>query len=337
MGTSATRVAIGKTTTSVGVKDPRITRPKSNNIVARNRLSLSVGDRVRVDLDIVVLGHLYFEIYVPPDVDIPEAGQEIFSDSFSYEVGGVLNTSTVLSALGLSTGVIYPATKSFLSAAIASVVDEHKLVSFPFDSKSISTSIVFRKKADRGFLTSADFAGFKNLDTVPDCRIVHVAGLKEAYAAKNFLHECRKRGILVSVSGSYCPAELEMLAGEKDFCDFLFLNETEAIMAFKDVSVARMKGAQIAKQFFITLGRKGVWAVINSLEYEATPKTIKPIDATGAGDAFVGGYLAGQLRGLNVEKSIQLAHKAAAIVLQQVSGVIKEPNKMEKLKNEYFA
>src|SRR5262249_2282042 len=164
-----------------------------------------------------------------------EAGEEIFSDyPFTYVVGGVMNTATVMQGLGLDAGVYFPSENGFLGKALQQVVEEHGVTSLPFDSRSISASIVFRKKADRGFLASADFSGFSSLDTVPSCRVLRIAGLKEAYAAKDFIHECRSKGVLVSVSGSYSPRELEMLGNEKDFCDFLFLNETEAQIAFKD-------------------------------------------------------------------------------------------------------
>ena len=42
-------------------------------------------------------------------------------------------------------------------------------------------------------------------------------------------------------------------------------------------------------------------------------KKIKTIDSTGAGDTFIGYYVASIAKGLNTEESLKRANKAAAI------------------------
>lgn len=42
----------------------------------------------------------------------------------------------------------------------------------------------------------------------------------------------------------------------------------------------------------------------------------KPVDTTGAGDAFNGGYLAARLRGVAPEEAVLVGHRAAAVVLR---------------------
>ena len=44
----------------------------------------------------------------------------------------------------------------------------------------------------------------------------------------------------------------------------------------------------------------------------------KVIDTTGAGDSFVGGYLAGVIRGESEAECVALGHHAASVVIQRV-------------------
>lgn len=58
---------------------------------------------------------------------------------------------------------------------------------------------------------------------------------------------------------------------------------------------------------FSSDGKSGV---ISAVQVE------KPVDTTGAGDAFNGGYLASRLQNRSIENAIEFAHRVASVCIQ---------------------
>ena len=54
----------------------------------------------------------------------------------------------------------------------------------------------------------------------------------------------------------------------------------------------------------------------------ATPHRAKPIDTTGAGDAFDAAYLAARLRGLEPREAAVIGHDLAAVVVQHRGAIV---------------
>lgn len=99
--------------------------------------------------------------------------------------------------------------------------------------------------------------------------------------------------------------------------DYFFVNmeEWEALGKFKD------KMRFYAKMIIVTDGDKGgkIFDEKNK-HYAYQAEKVKSIDATGAGDAFVVGFLSAQMRGEGLAGSIELATKNSASVVQYFGG-----------------
>ena len=59
-------------------------------------------------LDLGVVGLVFFEVFVPADVDWPQQGEENFVDRLPVGLGGALNTASVAKALGARVALISP-------------------------------------------------------------------------------------------------------------------------------------------------------------------------------------------------------------------------------------
>ncbi|MFZ1660818.1 MAG: PfkB family carbohydrate kinase [Paracoccaceae bacterium] len=70
--------------------------------------------------------------------------------------------------------------------------------------------------------------------------------------------------------------------------------------------------AQGAKGAVITLGAKGSHALIGGKTFRANASGIIPVDTTGAGDAYIAGFLAARLNGDDVPKAMAAGHTCAA-------------------------
>ena len=69
----------------------------------------------------------------------------------------------------------------------------------------------------------------------------------------------------------------------------------------------------VIKLLLLRWGDKGVLLLDKNNKITINPKSVVPIDTTGAGDTFIGGVAAGLLSGLNVVRAVELANIAASI------------------------
>ena len=112
--------------------------------------------------------------------------------------------------------------------------------------------------------------------------------------------------------------------------DFLILNEVEALYITELKHLKKIERDTIteaikrirnkfAGDIIITLGVNGcIWVSKegNILELPSFP--VKAIDSTGSGDAFIGGFICGLLRGNSVKNSLNIANAAGGLAVTKV-------------------
>ena len=101
--------------------------------------------------------------------------------------------------------------------------------------------------------------------------------------------------------------------------DILFANEAEAraMVMVDDVEEAIACLAKLAPTLVVTHSEAGATAISGGERADVSAEPIERlVDTTGAGDLFAAGFLAGQARGLGLEKSLRLGAIAAAEVIQ---------------------
>jgi ribokinase len=131
----------------------------------------------------------------------------------------------------------------------------------------------------------------------------------QAYAAKT----AKQLGLKVVYAAA--PFEARAVAEVLPYMDILVLNEIEA------EQLGSTTGQELQnlgpEHIFVTLGSRGCrhFDKLKSKisHFDAIP--VKAVDTTGAGDTFTGYLIAGLDRGLNVEQSILLATRAAALMV----------------------
>jgi len=105
--------------------------------------------------------------------------------------------------------------------------------------------------------------------------------------------------------------------------DWLVVNETEASMLSglpvtnpEDAQqAARQLRAQGCRNVLITLGAQGVLAAYDDELRHYPAQKVKPVDTTGAGDTFVGGFGAALAGGAAPDEAIRFGQAAAAIAV----------------------
>jgi ribokinase len=125
-----------------------------------------------------------------------------------------------------------------------------------------------------------------------------------------------------------------------DLVDILILNETElGLLAEVELSdtddearfieAARSLPAGKDKIVCVTLGRRGVLALIHGESLSIAGRAVKAVDTTGAGDCFVGAVAAQLAAGKPIDAALAYANAAASICVQRMGAAPSMPTAAE--------
>jgi ribokinase len=79
----------------------------------------------------------------------------------------------------------------------------------------------------------------------------------------------------------------------------------------------------------VTLGSRGVLALINGKSLIVPGRAVKAVDATGAGDCFVGAVAAQLAGGKSIDDALAYANSAASISVQRMGAAPSMPTAAE--------
>jgi len=132
------------------------------------------------------------------------------------------------------------------------------------------------------------------------------------------------------------PFDKELL----DLVDILILNESELGLLAKTelrdtdnharfIEAARLLQAGKDKIICVTLGKRGVVALANDEPLVIPGRTVKALDATGAGDCFVGAVATQIASGKPLRDAFETANIAASICVQRMGAAPSMPTAAE--------
>jgi ribokinase len=137
------------------------------------------------------------------------------------------------------------------------------------------------------------------------------------------------------------PAPAAMFGPELlDLVDILVVNETElgflTNTELRDtdatdrfVEVAQSLPAAANRTICVTLGKRGVLALIGGEASMIAGRTVKAVDTTGAGDCFVGALAAQLAGGTSLRDALGYANAAASICVQRMGAAPSMPTAAE--------
>ena len=133
---------------------------------------------------------------------------------------------------------------------------------------------------------------------------------------------------------------IEFDAEMLDLVDILILNESELGFLTKTelrntdddarfIEAARLLQTGKDKIVCVTLGRRGVLALVNDVPLIVPGRTVKAVDTTGAGDCFVGAVAAQLAGGRSIGDALGYANAAASICVQRMGAAPSMPTAAE--------
>src|SRR6185437_7853793 len=125
-----------------------------------------------------------------------------------------------------------------------------------------------------------------------------------------------------------------------DLVDILILNETElSLLATRElrgsddhaqlIEAANHLRGDTNKIVCITLGKRGVLALVDGKPLTIPGRSVKAVDTTGAGDCFVGAVAALLADGKPIQSALEYANVAASISVQRIGAAPSMPTMAE--------
>jgi sugar/nucleoside kinase (ribokinase family) len=286
--------------------------------------------------DVVCLGILVADVVVRPVDAVPQAGTLALVDSIVLRGGGcALNTSSALVRLGLEAAAVGKVGTDPLGNFVLSLlrergVEHDGVVSDPDVPTSASVALV-DSAGERTFLHNPGANDALRTGEIGEevCagRALHIAGALvlagiDGEPTAEMLAEARRRGLHTSLDTVFdASGRWDRVLPALPYCDLVTPGraEAEAITGEADPGRAarrlRELGAGIAA---VTLGPEGCYVAADDVNGSVPGVPVDVVDGTGAGDAFVAGFLYGRLAGWDTETCARFANAAGALATTAV-------------------
>src|ERR1700733_4360489 len=291
--------------------------------------------------DLLLIGDCNPDVLVLGDDVTPAFGQqEKLVDTMALVVGGSASITAIAAArlglrVALAAAIGDDAAGNFMLAELARAGGVAIRAQLP-----TGMTVALSRGEDRAILTAEGaIPTLTTADVPPDllsrARHVHVSSyfLLEQTLGPGLpalLAAARAAGASTSLDTNWDPSGAWGASFFPDVlaqADLLLPNEAEALRmagaaTLPDaVSTLTRTGGAIA----VKLGARGALYADGSGQYLATPPPVSPVDATGAGDCFNAGLLAGLLRGSDPPDALALGCAAGAASTLGIGGTGSSP------------
>lgn len=289
-------------------------------------------------VDVLCLGIMVADVVARPLRELPQRGRLTLVDQMELHTGGcAVNTGIALAKLGVKTGVMGKVGQDGFGDFVLKELERYGLETAGVRRDSTvntsATMVMVDPDGERRFvhylganaeLVKEDIA----LELVPQAKILHVAGSLvmpkiDGQPTADILRQAKEMGVITSFDTVWDAKGrwMELIEPCLPHIDYFLPSLEEARMI-----AGRESPAEIADLFFsygvqvvgLKMGEAGCYIKTSDLELRLPAYEVQAIDATGAGDAFVAGFLVGVVKGWDLEQTGRLANAAGALCVTAI-------------------
>jgi sugar/nucleoside kinase (ribokinase family) len=293
-------------------------------------------------IEVVSAGIIVADILAQPIDRYPEKGRLVLFDRLELHVGGcAANVANALGKLGRSAAVMgRVGVDAFGEHCVAEIEASHVDASGIVRTPGAPTSATFVAIASDGERAFFHIIGANALFSLADIDMTVVRRAKVLLVAGTFvmpaldgqptatlLKRAKEAGlttVLDTVYNDRVPNPLTVLGPALPYLDYFVPNLTEAEL------VTGARGPRPAAEVLlgrgcrcvvIKLGQEGVYCLTGAGEEFRVPAyRVTVVDATGAGDAWVAGFLTGLLEGWPLREALLFGNAVGGQAVQTVGG-----------------
>ena len=304
-------------------------------------------------MDVLSLGIYVVDVLGRPIDGFPEKGKLALFDELEIHAGGCANnTAITLARLGLSSGAMGKIGSDVFGDQILQTLTDNDVDTAGIQRDAhASTSFTFVAIASDGERTFYHYIGANgelcevdlNWELIKRAKILHIAGALvmprfDGAPMANVLQKAKALGITTSLDTAYDATGkwLETLEPCLRYVDIFLPSIVEA-----QHLTGRTECREIS-QFFrnnygihtiaIKMGEDGSYVSTPEVEHFVPAYPVNVIDATGAGDAYVAGFLAGTIMDWDLKATAELASATGAACVTAIGTTAGIQNLEETLK-----
>ena len=286
------------------------------------------------DLDVIVLGRAGMDLYPQP-----LGGKTQDADSFTSDLGGSAgNIAVALVRHGLRAGVIAPVSDDpvgrFVQGKLAHYGVEH-LTPNPVvggartslalaESRASDCEVVIYRNGAADFELSADNLDLATLDRAPVLIVTGTALAQEPSRSSTLLAMERAQHVVLDLdyrAYSWTSAADRSQAYERacELSDIIIGNDEEFDMLGETLGGDRAEQlAESCQMIVYKMGAKGSITYYADQRIETGIFPVEMLKPFGAGDAFMGGLVAGLAQQMSLADALRFGSAAAAMVVSTV-------------------
>jgi sugar/nucleoside kinase (ribokinase family) len=282
--------------------------------------------------DVICLGILVADVVGKPVDKWPERGKLDLIDRMELHAGGcAANTGGALAKIGIDVGVIGKVGNDgfgdFIVNALGCYGVECSGIVRDSESATSATMVMVHGDGERSFihylganatLSETDV----DLGMVKRSRILHVAGSFlmpgiDGEPTARILKDAHAAGVTTALDTAWDSRGkwMSLLHPCLEHVDYFLPSMEEArVLTGKDQpeEVAQVLLDAGVETVGLKMGEQGCYIRNSRVEITIPPFAINAIDANGAGDAFVAGFLTGLVKGWDLEKTGRFANAVGA-------------------------
>lgn len=286
--------------------------------------------------DILTIGQMVFDVVIKPVDRKPEPGECLILDSMNFFTGGcTLNTSVVLAKLGAKVAMIGQLGDDIGGRHLAAECRRLGIATAGLkirpDSRTTSCVVMVAADGERCFFYMPGATEKLSLDSIDWALVqkadyIHISGIMKLYSldVPSLLKRVRKMGKIISMDVDY-DSEGKWMARVEPCLKYLdvfmpSLDEARLITGRKlPDDIARFLNKAGVRTVVIKMGAKGSFYMQAGGRSEYVPSfRVKLVDATGAGDAFCGGFLARFVRKDSLSRCCLLGNSCGALTVTKM-------------------
>ena len=283
-------------------------------------------------MDVVSLGAYVVDVIGRPIDQFPEKGRlTVFDELEMHSGGGANNTGIALAKLGINVGAMGRiGTDTFGDFVLETLETNRVDTRAMMRDAEINTPVTFVAVASDGERSFLHYMGTNsvvseddvNSDLIRSCKILHVAGAfvmpkLDGEPMARILRHAKEAGVMTSLdtvwdaSGNW----LKTLEPCLPYIDVFLpsIEEAEQITGLDSPpEISKFLMDYGVQTVGLKMGERGSYVRTGKDEIYVPAYTADVVDATGAGDAYVAGFLAGIVMGWDLERTSELASATGA-------------------------
>jgi sugar/nucleoside kinase (ribokinase family) len=283
--------------------------------------------------EVVCLGILVADVLARPVDAFPERGRLTLVDRMELHTGGCAgNTAVGLSRLGISARVIGKIGNDGFGDFYVSVMARERVdaggIVRDDSANTSSTMVLIHGDGERSFIHYIGANGTLHAEDIDlaqlaGVKLLHVAGALlmpgiDGEPTARILKHAKERGIITSMDTVWDGTGRWMAAIEPalTYLDYFLPSIEEARMLTGVESPEDVAEAFLARGVGVValkMGEDGCYVATRSGQFRVPAFEVPAIDATGAGDAFAAGFLAGVVKGWSLRETARFANAVGAL------------------------